>query len=268
VHVRVLTAGCKRPAGLSTLGRRPARPTPAAPAPSRPRPWPLSAPASSTSLDPLIFMSSLQAGSESGSADAADAGEEGPDADGGDVSGGGSGGARGGASRASYDYLLSMALWSLTYEKVAALQEDADAASAEVRGATLGMGFGFRRRGYGGMAGTGKGRTLLARAGVVRHLHITLEAAAPHSLRCYAAAVPLPWCISCQPAPMPAAPSHATSAPVPPQSYHSTLHEMHMIHDMSSPLLAQIPTASVPNRLSPQPPLGVAPQRGGHPPDV
>ncbi|KIY93609.1 hypothetical protein MNEG_14354 [Monoraphidium neglectum] len=72
-----------------------------------------------------------QAGSESGSADAADAGEEGPDADGGDVSGGGSGGARGGASRASYDYLLSMALWSLTYEKVAALQEDADAASAE-----------------------------------------------------------------------------------------------------------------------------------------
>ena len=42
-------------------------------------------------------------------------------------------GAKGGAAKgASYDYLLSMALWSLTYEKVAALQEEADAAAAEV----------------------------------------------------------------------------------------------------------------------------------------
>jgi len=38
------------------------------------------------------------------------------------------------SSRASYDYLLSMALWSLTAEKVAALQEDADGAEAEVGG--------------------------------------------------------------------------------------------------------------------------------------
>lgn len=34
--------------------------------------------------------------------------------------------------RASYDYLLSMQLWSLTAEKVATLQEEADAAAGEV----------------------------------------------------------------------------------------------------------------------------------------
>lgn len=34
--------------------------------------------------------------------------------------------------QASYDYLLSMALWSLTEEKVSALQEEADTSEAEV----------------------------------------------------------------------------------------------------------------------------------------
>jgi hypothetical protein len=47
------------------------------------------------------------------------------------------------AGRASYDYLLSMALWSLTSEKVAALQEDADGAEAEV-GFVDGEGGGCR----------------------------------------------------------------------------------------------------------------------------